>query len=265
MTDIDAVLFDLDDTLVRYVRSPGEVLRASYERLDLDPLFPVDAYYDRYTEFAEQYDAMDDLRSECFATLAEERGYDPDLGREVATTFAEERDQSNVELCPGAEAALDGLAGEYRLAVITNGAPDAQRAKMDAVDLDRWIETQVIAGHDVPPKPDAEPFEIVLDSLDATPERAVKVGDSLETDIAGANALGIESVWLSADRDVQAHEPTYRIDGLDELPTLLGLAVRERRKNRVAAVYRSKRSARMTWVHASTKSSTSCSSPSSDA
>lgn len=220
MADIDAVFFDLDDTLVQYVRSPGEVLQRSYERLDLDSLFPVQAYYDRYTEFAEQYDAMDDLRSACFAALAEERGYDPGLGREVAATFADERDQSNVELVPGAQQVLETLYGDYRLAVITNGAPDAQRAKMDAVGLDRWSETRVIAGHEVPPKPSAEPFEIALNALDATPETALKVGDSLETDIAGANALGIESVWVSADEDSQGHAPTHRIEHLDELLAL---------------------------------------------
>jgi len=190
MTDIDAVLFDLDDTLVQYVRSPDEVLQRSYGRLDLAPLFPVEVYYDRYTE------------------------------------FADERDQSNVELCPGAEQVLDTLHGDYRLAVVTNGAPDAQRAKMESVGLDRWIETRVIAGHEISPKPNAESFEIALDSLDATPERAIKVGDSLETDIAGANALGIASIWLSTDADSADHDTTHRIERLDELLALPSLSGR---------------------------------------
>jgi putative hydrolase of the HAD superfamily len=91
---------------------------------------------------------------------------------------------------------------------------------MKSVGLDRWIETRVIAGHEISPKPDAEPFAMALDTLDVAPERAVKVGDSLETDIAGANALGIESVWVSDESDSEDVEPTHRIERLDELLTL---------------------------------------------
>ena len=75
MDRIEAVTFDLDDTLVQYRRSPGEVLRASFERLGVDPMFAVEEYYARYDEFAETCDSMDQLRSDCFAALAAENGF----------------------------------------------------------------------------------------------------------------------------------------------------------------------------------------------
>ena len=217
MGEITAVSFDLDDTLVQYKRSPGDVLRACFAALDLDPLFAVEEYYARYDEFAEKCDSMDELRAECFAALAAENGYDRRLGREVANVFGEERDQTNVELLPSAARVLDELGAEYQLAVVTNGARDAQRRKIEAVDLERWIDTVVIAGHDAPPKPDPEPIERAVRSLGATPETAVHIGDSLETDVAGATAAEVDSVWIADGTDPRGFEPTYTVQSVTDL------------------------------------------------
>lgn len=214
---VDAISFDLDDTLVQYERSPGEVLQASFDALGLEPIFSVEQYYARYDEFAERCDSMDELRAECFAALAAENGHESQLGRNVAAAFSEERDQSNVELLPGAERVLEKASQEHQLAIVTNGARDAQRQKIAAVNLDRWVDTVVIAGHEAPPKPDPEPFEHVLQSLNATPATTVHVGDSLETDIAGANAAGLDSVWVSEATDQREFEPTYHVGSLGEL------------------------------------------------
>lgn len=219
--DLDVISFDLDGTLVRYERSPGEVLQLAFDRLDIDPIFSVEEYYARFDEFADGTDSMAELRAECFGALAAENGYERRRGKEIAAAFSDERDQSNVELVPGAAGLLTELAGAYRLAIVTNGARDAQRRKIEAVSLDRWVETVVIAGHDAPPKPDPEPFERVLQSLDATPSRAVHVGDSLETDIAGATAAGLASIWLSEGTETGDFDPTRRVDSLAEVWSLL--------------------------------------------
>lgn len=217
MGRITAVSFDLDGTLVQYVRSPGEILQTCFDVLELEPLFSIEEYYARYDEFTETCDSVDDLRAECFAVLAAENGYERQLGRDVANVFSEVRDQSNVELLPGAARVLDELSSEYQLAVVTNGARDAQRQKIDAVGLERWIDTVVIAGHGVPTKPDPAPIERAIRSLGTTPESTVHIGDSLETDVAGATAAGVDSVWIAAWKDPRGFEPTYTVRSLDTL------------------------------------------------
>lgn len=218
---IEAILFDLDDTLVEYERSPGELLRTSFEIAGSEPLFSVEEYYARYDEFAEKHGSMDELRAECFAALADENGYERQLGREVADAFGGERDQANVELLPSVARVLTELGRKYRLATVTNGAPDAQRQKINAVSLERWIDTIVVAGRDVPPKPAPEPFERAIQSLDATPATAVHVGNSLETDVAGAAAAGLDTVWIPDTDDAGEPAPTYRLDSIDGLLSLL--------------------------------------------
>ncbi|MFC4988319.1 MULTISPECIES: HAD family hydrolase [Saliphagus] len=214
---IEAVTFDLDRTLLRYERSPGTVLEAAFESVGVEPLFAVEEYYARYDEFAERSGSMAELRSACFAALAADNGHPKRLGREVAAAFADERDQSNVELLPGAARVLEELGREHRLGVVTNGARDAQRTKMEAVGLERWIDAVVVAGAETPPKPDPRPFERALGALGAASATAVHVGDSLETDVAGAAAAGLDSVWVSADPDARGQDPTYRVDSVADL------------------------------------------------
>ena len=216
MSEREAVTFDLDDTLVRYERSPGKVLQLSFDRLDLEPLFTVEEYYERYAEFADRYDSMAQLRSECFAALAAANGFERDLGREVAAVYEDERDQSNVELLPAAGKVLETVSERYDVGIVTNGARDTQQAKIDAVDIEQWVDTVVIAGHQVPPKPSPEPFDHALQALSASPDATVHVGDSLESDVAGARAACLDSVWISAS-DSGRGEWTYRVDSVGGL------------------------------------------------
>ncbi|WP_277553387.1 HAD family hydrolase [Halobaculum limi] len=196
----DAVTFDLDDTLVSYRRSPGEVLAAAFETVGVDPLFPVEAYYERFAEFNDQTDSMADLREACFAALAAERGHDSDLGRTVARAFARERDHGNVEWCPGAREVLDTLdAADVSYAVVTNGPPDAQAAKAGAVGVDERAVTVVFAGHDTAAKPDPAPFERALSTLGVAAGDAVHVGDSADSDAAGALDAGMGAVLVGTD------------------------------------------------------------------
>jgi putative hydrolase of the HAD superfamily len=208
VSGVDAVLFDLDGTLLAYRRSPGEVLAASFERAGVDPLFPVAAYRDRFDEFADRSASMADLRADCFAALADERGHDPALGRAVADAFERERDQSHVALLSGVEAALDALGEAHALGVVTNGPRDAQSTKLRAVGLDERVETVVYAAAETAPKPDPEPFERALEDLGVAPARAVHVGDSA-SDVAGAANAGLRSV-LVGDAAVDP-EPTFSV------------------------------------------------------
>jgi putative hydrolase of the HAD superfamily len=223
-----AVLFDLDGTLCRYRRSPGEVLAAAHERAGVDPLFDVEAYYDAFDRFAADADGMADLRERCFAALAAEGGHDPERGRTVARAFAAERDHRDVVAEPGAHRLLDALGGRYRLGVVTNGPHDAQTAKLDGLDRRGTFETVVCAGTTVPAKPATEPFERALSALGVAADRAAFVGDSPGTDVAGANAAGLVSVLVDPDAAADGSEPPsedgprpdHRVGTLHDVRTL---------------------------------------------
>ncbi len=216
---VEAVLFDIDDTLCEYERPSAELLPLAFEDVGVDPFITPTEYIDRYREFTAESDDMADLRERCFATIAREKGYDPAVGRAVARAYADERDHTKVRLYPGARDALERLGDEYRLAAVTNGAPEMQSAKLAAVDVADHFETVVHAGYDAPAKPDPEPFYEALDYLGTAPERAVHVGNSLASDVAGAHAAGVRAAWLANGDTDPDPEPHYVLGSVAELTT----------------------------------------------
>ncbi|NHN59892.1 MULTISPECIES: HAD family hydrolase [Halorussus] len=216
--DVDAVLFDLDGTLVEYERSPAELLDLAFESVGVDPFFDATAYFDRYDDHLGPGVSIAEGRANCFAAIAADRGRDPDLGRRVADAFAAKRDHSRVEHLPGAVEAVDALAADHALGVVTNGPPEMQATKLAAAGLADRFETVVFAGHDAAAKPDPEPFEVALADLGAAADRAVHVGNSLSSDVAGAHAAGLRSVWVPAESGVEpVPEPHHALSSLERL------------------------------------------------
>jgi HAD superfamily hydrolase (TIGR01509 family) len=216
---VETVLFDLDDTLCEYRRPSGELIRVACEAVGVEPFFGRSAYETRYGEFTDESDDVADLRERCFAAIAADRGRDPDLGREVARAFAARRDHANVRPLPGAREAVETLARDHRLGVVTNGAPGMQGEKLSALPFADRFETVVHAGYDAPAKPAPDAFHDALAALDGHPERAVHVGNSPTSDVAGAHNAGLRSVWLRGSDGPGDHRPHFTVDGLAELVT----------------------------------------------
>lgn len=84
-----------------------------------------------------------------------------------------------------------------RLALVTNGARDTQRGKLRALDIEDWFDAIIISGEVGIAKPDARIFHLAMDRLGVEPGSIWHIGDSITTDVGGAKAAGIHSVWLN--------------------------------------------------------------------
>ncbi|WP_459809734.1 HAD family hydrolase [Halopiger thermotolerans] len=233
--DVEAICFELDGTLCTAPRpdaDAGDVLEAAFERAGVENLWDVGDYRDRYGTRLESgaddrletgaSESATDVRRRRFGELAVEAGYDRETGWAVADEYAAIRERECVDSVPGAEDVLETLAEEYRLGVVTNGAPALQRAKLEAAGLDGYVETIVCGGYETPAKPAAEPFDVALEELDSSPERAVYVGNSLSPDITGARAAGLRPVWIprAGGGDVLDDvdtTPAYTLESLRQL------------------------------------------------
>ncbi len=165
-----------------------------------------------------------DYRPHAWAAALERFGINP--GPHAARMAAEFVEQRKLRTAPypDAEPTLQALRPHYRLAVLTNGAPLVQRWKLSATGLADWFDAVVVAGDIGACKPAPRLFEHALKCLGAAPADTVMIGDSLERDIAGAQAIGMRGVWLNRTNKAQDPEvqPDATITTLRDLPQVLG-------------------------------------------
>lgn len=135
------------------------------------------------------------------------------------------------ELIPGADAMVQALVElGYRLALVADGPIKTFENVLGHYGLLNAFEARAISAQVGVEKPAVAMFETALTALGlgrADAGRVLMVGNNLERDIAGANALGLITVWLSwAPRRAKvptcAQEvPDYEISAPCELLPLL--------------------------------------------
>lgn len=255
---INAIIFDLDDTLIVDEAVSGETFAtlaksaaqrgADAARLEASAMdhahqlwgegdchgycrsIGISAYECLWGNFADPRPELQKLhewaqnfRVEVFAAALRDQGVeDPGWATELAAEFARTR-RERQRLMPGARELLTGLSEPYKLGMLTNGAPGLQLEKIEASGLAPFFQTVIVSGEHGIGKPKPEIFQRVLDNLGVTSEEAVMVGNSMERDIAGAQAAGITAVWLrvaGAEEPADCH-PDHTIDSLAELPPLI--------------------------------------------
>ena len=114
---------------------------------------------------------------------------------------------------PDADAVVRDLAGDHRLALVTNGAPDVQREKLSHTALASLFDVTIISAEIGVGKPDPRIFDAALAALGAAPEDAVMIGDSLARDVAGAHAAGIRAIWIDRGTHENGAAPAVVPDG----------------------------------------------------
>jgi putative hydrolase of the HAD superfamily len=113
----------------------------------------------------------------------------------IAVNYANILD-GTLDFFPDAEKTLKELVKKkVKLALLTNGAGEVQRAKINRFGLARYFPTCLVEGDLGYGKPDQRVFKMALQKLNVNPNQTWMVGDDLERDIGGAQIAGIFSIW----------------------------------------------------------------------
>jgi putative hydrolase of the HAD superfamily len=237
---ISAVLFDLDGTLLDDDASLQACVRRVYEDVcrhlpDMDAMAMVSAYIRFDQAFwanrqaaTRAYSLLDLVQEARLTIWTHTMAYfgceDPAVVLQARDAYAQYRS----EVCLTYDDALDVLEavhGRYRLAVVTNGLGEQQRARIRRSGLEPYFDA-VVASTDVNAgKPEPAVFEHALGLLSASPGDAWHIGDSLVSDIAGARNAGLAAaVWLNRDgrkRGDTDPQPHHEVGSLREFAALL--------------------------------------------
>jgi len=134
----------------------------------------------------------------------------------------------DIRLFPGYRTLLDEIGKNYRLGMITDGLPAVQRGKVRALGIEHLFE-KIIYSWDYGEerqKPHLYPFALMLETLGIPPQSALFVGDNPEKDGQGARGAGMfyVSVALHPTQTINRHFHNVDeviIENLLQLPQIL--------------------------------------------
>ena len=240
---IEAVLFDLDDTLISWERpfaSRDDFYLPRVEKVHTfltsagHQLPPCPDFWDILNQavmamWAEakltwRITSFGQLLAQVFAGL----GLDVDqLDVDRVLRVFDWAPRPGVEPFPQTLPVLRTLQQQsYRIGLLTNSfVPMWMRdQELHAYGLVDLLDVRVSAADVGFLKPHPAVYHDLLVRLDVSPEQAIFVGDRPANDIAGANEVGLVSVLLRPpylERDLDGVTPDYTIERLDELLPLV--------------------------------------------
>jgi putative hydrolase of the HAD superfamily len=228
-----AALFDLDDTLISSYANPApawkRVVNEFAAELGEDTEGIGDIVARELPSFLRDDEnrrlwrlkAVDTRRAAVRDALRTNgfRGLD-DLAGRIADRYAEFREET-MALHEGAHEVLSyyhdlGLT----LGMVTNGAADVQRMKIERFDLGRYFDHVQIEEEAGFGKPDGRAYVRTLEALGVEPEEAQMTGDDLVWDVLAPKRLGMRAVWFNPLRMANPGEviqPDHVISTLSEL------------------------------------------------
>lgn len=229
MGKYSVIFWDLDQTLLNFDLSMEHALQAVFHKygLDID-----DRIIERYDDINRSYWnklELGEITKEVvtvgrFRTLFEEFDIHHVQPEEINRVYQEELGSVYFYMDGAMETVQELRKMRYRQYVVTNGVNSTQANKMKLSGFDRIVDGVFVSEVIGYPKPMKEFFEACFDELpDVRKDECIMVGDSLTSDMRGANNAGIAACWFNPnicknDTDVRID---YEIRRLEELLTIL--------------------------------------------
>jgi len=223
MTTIDAIIFDLDDTLYperAFAFSGFAAVAAAFQAQLGDPATAAE-------RMRQLFDTKH--RPRVFNAILAEAGLGDDTALIARMIDTYRSHHPTITLFPDADAVLTELRGKYKLGLITDGPLQTQRNKIDALGIRPRLDEIIITSELGPQKgkPDQTAFQLMADRLEVEHSACMYVADNPAKDFVAPKALGWKTVQITrskgiyrdvhADPEAKAH---HAVETLVRLPDL---------------------------------------------
>lgn len=219
-------LFDLDDTLLDFRASEKLSFFRTLDQLGIreqqEALFKTYQVENQalWKMFEEAKTTKEHLKVERFRKTFQQ--HQVEVNPEKASLTYLDTLPETVVLIEHAEEICQQLSELGEIGIVTNGIEYVQERRIKNSAISPYLSFVAVSetcGH---AKPDVRFFEYSVKMAKSFDKRkTLMVGDRLETDIQGAQNFGIDSCWFNPQNLNADLKPTYNIQTLKELQTLL--------------------------------------------
>lgn len=222
MANIQAICFDLDDTLwdlapvipraeARLYRWYEQHYPAVAERFSPQDILAM--RIDVVARYPELVHDLTALRMKVLRAVAHESGYSDLCAEQAFDVFQQAR--NDLEPFPDVVPAITRLGGEFRLFTLSNGNAD-----LSVIGIAGHFEASFTAREIGHAKPDVRVFRRVCDEVGLAAEQILHVGDHPRNDIIAARAAGLRTAWVNRNQrnwEVEEPGPDHVVTCLEEL------------------------------------------------
>ncbi len=107
-----------------------------------------------------------------------------------------------------------------KICILTDLTAHIQYRKIEKLGLAKYVDFLVTSEEVGIEKPHPYMFTRALQKLDCEASEALMIGDSWSKDIVGANAMGIQSIWINHKKEHQLLKQNIReVSRFEEIPT----------------------------------------------
>ena len=231
-----AIFIDIDDTLLDYIPCCREAFDAAIEELKIknyelkippseDELFQL--FFEisgrLFSEAKRGLHTIAEVMELYPAEFCEKAGYPAEAVEPFKHAFRAAWGTTHT-LVPGAQETLETLRNKgYRLFAASNSFGHLQRSRLERAGLLPYFEDTYISmdiGYD---KPDVRFYEEALRRCGLQANEVLMVGDSMTTDILGAQAAGIDAIYFCRQPAVFSIQPSAVSRQISEIRSLAEL------------------------------------------
>ena len=217
--DLDNTLWDVEKTiraaeqeLVQWLAQHAGAAHKIYSSSDL-----VELRNQTLQQHANLRHDLSRLRIEVLVHVMRAAQYPEDEARKLAEAAFEVffAGRNRVVFFPYALEMLQTLSARYPIYALTNGNADTTRTGISQYLCGAISSAQVGAS-----KPDPRMFQAALDQAGVQAHQCVHIGDHLDDDIKGANAVGMHSIWVNLHKTQsvdKALQPSFEVTHLSEI------------------------------------------------
>ena len=221
-----AIFLDIDDTVFNFKKCSESALKETFSTLNLEynkNVFESFSAIDErlWKQQKEELLTVAEVLDIRFAELSETLGlnYDSNLAKEHFGKLLGE--QYIME--PGIEEVLKELSADYKIYAASNGVLTMQENRLELSELKKYFTDLYVSDDIGYAKPNINFFTESMNRAKLQPSEILMIGDSLVSDITGARAAGIDSVWYNPYglENLSKISADYEIKDLHELAGIL--------------------------------------------
>lgn len=221
------IFFDLDHTLWDFEKNSRMTLSMIFHENDVN--VNLDEFLVHYVPlnleywklYREERISKTELRYQRLRRTFEALQYEveDELINDLSEQYIQHLSSFN-NLVPKTKEILEYLKPKYRLHIITNGFQEIQEKKLKKANIIGYFDQVVNSEMAGAKKPNPKIFQLALQMARVTPEKSLMIGDNIEADILGAQAVGFQTLHFNAHND-PAHEFCQMIHDLGEIKSYL--------------------------------------------